>query len=81
MPEPPESKEAMITYRKKSLKVKIVSAESESSSQIYTSCLAFGIKRFIEKGEYSRIADIIIISGNKSASLRAVIIYEEAKSL
>jgi len=69
----------MITYCKKSLKVKIVSAENPEGrfAKNYADIIAFGIQHFIETGNYSRIADIKIYGDGFST--RALIIYEKKK--
>lgn len=65
----------MITYKNKSLKVKILNSSS-SSSRIsdHAKYLAFAIKEFIETGEYRRIVDWKIF-GSESLPI-ATIIYE-----
>jgi hypothetical protein len=74
----------MITYRKNSLKTKVLGHgdhHQNNSGGYFTRGIALSIKEFIEKGEYSRIVDIKIIGENKT--LIAMIIYQirkEAKS-
>lgn len=70
----------MITYRMKSLKVKIIDSDWEPG--IYSSetigRLAEKVKNFIESGEYNRIADIQYV-GCSDSYMRCIIIYEETK--
>lgn len=69
----------MITYRKNSLKVhNIYASDNWCGSVYYTHRIAEGIKHFIEKGEYKRIAHIKIY-GESNSSLICTIIYEEGK--
>ena len=70
----------MQTYKKKSLKVHNIFATDRGCSGLdtYSHRIADNLKHFIEKGDYSRIADIKIY-GETNASLVCSIIYEEAK--
>ena len=70
----------MITYRKKSLKVETIHASTGGylrSTEKYTRRVSQGVKDFIEKGEYSRIAEMIFFGEDES--LTCLIIYEEKK--
>jgi hypothetical protein len=68
----------MITYRKNSLKVKVMRADKCHNSRNYTTSLANQIKEFIEDGEYSRIVDWKIIGGAATSELTCCMIYEES---
>ena len=70
----------MQTYKKKSLKVHNIYATSAgvSYSDTYSHRIADNLKDFIEKGNYSRIAEIKIY-GETNPSLVCSIIYEESK--
>lgn len=65
----------MITYRKKSLKVYNIYAIPPVAI-LYTHYVAAEFKKFVEKGEYSRIVDVFFYGENKS--LVCSIIYEQA---
>ncbi len=70
----------MITYRKKSLKVHNIKATAGKYNRCHSSWesyVAEMLKVFIEKGEYSRIADIFFYGNNEE--LTCSIIYEEVK--
>lgn len=68
----------MITYRNKSLKVHNIFACRCPSDGKYSHIMADSIKKFIEDGEYSRIAEIKIY-GESNESLVCSIIYESKK--
>lgn len=65
----------MITYRKKSLKVRNISARYLDG--YYTEGVAKELKEFIEIGDYSRIVEILIF-GESNESLICSIIYEQS---
>ena len=65
----------MITYKKKSLKCHLVKCH-QNEKGYYVHALAQGIKEFIEKGDYSRIADIMVMG--EGVNRVACIIYQEA---
>ena len=64
----------MRTYKKKSLRAEVLNAEKYGNSG--SEYLGANIAEFINKGNYSRIADIIIIPSCANCNLHAVIIYE-----
>ena len=70
----------MITYRKKSLKVHTIHASTGChlvSYDDYVRRLSRCLEEFIEKGEYSRIADIFFYGESANGeTLTCSIIYE-----
>ena len=68
----------MITYKKKSLHAEVIHPKNYGNSS--NAILADNIAAFINPGEYSRIADIVILPATNSYYSRAVIIYEKEKT-